>query len=80
MTQFQEIGDLPLQLGGVLRGARLAYITRGRLAPDGRNAVLLTHGYTSSHTFIGAAPARRRAAGRTWSGRAERSTPTASSS
>ncbi len=52
MTQFQEIGDLPLRLGGVLRSARLAYITRGRLAPDGRNAVLLTHGYTSSHHFI----------------------------
>jgi len=52
MTAFQEIGDLPLRLGGVLRGARLAYITRGRLAADGRNAVLLTHGYTSSHSFI----------------------------
>jgi len=52
MTQFQEIGDLPLRLGGVLRAARLAYITRGRLARDGRNAVLLTHGYTSSHSFI----------------------------
>lgn len=52
MTRFQDIGDLPLRLGGVLRGARLAYITRGRLAPDRRNAVLLTHGYTSSHTFI----------------------------
>lgn len=52
MTAFQDIGDLPLRLGGVLRGARLAYITRGRLAADGRNAVLLTHGYTSSHTFI----------------------------
>jgi homoserine O-acetyltransferase len=52
MTLFQEIGDLPLRLGGTLRGVRLAYVTRGRLAPDGRNAVLLTHGYTSSHTFI----------------------------
>lgn len=52
MTQVQEIGDLRLRLGGTLRGARLAYITRGRLAPDGRNAVLLTHGYTSSHSFI----------------------------
>jgi len=52
MTQFQEIGDLPLRLGGVLRGARLAYIARGSLAADGRNAVLLTHGYTSSHSFI----------------------------
>jgi homoserine O-acetyltransferase len=52
MTIFQDIGDLPLRLGGVLRSARLAYITRGQLAADGRNAVLLTHGYTSSHSFI----------------------------
>ena len=52
MTEFQQIGDIPLRLGGVLRGARLAYVRRGRLAPDGRNAVLLTHGYTSSHSFI----------------------------
>lgn len=52
MTEFREIGDLQLRLGGVLRSARLAYITRGRLAADGRNAVLLTHGYTSSHSFI----------------------------
>ena len=52
MTAFQEIGDLQLRLGGVLRSPRLAYITRGRLAADGRNAVLLTHGYTSSHSFI----------------------------
>ena len=52
MTEFQDIGDLKLRLGGVLRSARLAYITRGRLAADGRNAVLLTHGYTSSHSFI----------------------------
>ena len=52
MTAFQDIGDLKLRLGGTLRGAQLAYITRGRLAADGRNAVLLTHGYTSSHSFI----------------------------
>ncbi len=52
MTQYQSIGDLPLRLGGTLRDARLAYMTLGTLAPDGRNAVLMTHGYTSSHTYI----------------------------
>lgn len=52
MTLYQSIGDLPLRLGGTLRDARLAYVTLGRLAPDGRNAVLMTHGYTSSHTYI----------------------------
>ena len=31
----------------------LAYETYGTLAPDGRNAVLLTHGYTSSHHAAG---------------------------
>lgn len=51
MTRMAAIGDLSLQLGGVLTGAQLAYVTYGTLAPDGRNAVLLTHGYTSSHLF-----------------------------
>jgi homoserine O-acetyltransferase/O-succinyltransferase len=46
-----SIGDLELRLGGRLRGVELAYVTYGRLAPDGRNAILLTHGYTSSHLF-----------------------------
>jgi homoserine O-acetyltransferase len=48
---FASIGDLALRHGGVLRDARLAYVTHGTLAHDGRNAVLLTHGYTSSHLF-----------------------------
>jgi homoserine O-acetyltransferase len=50
-TLLARIGGLPLRRGGVLREAELAYVTYGRLAPDGRNAVLLTHGYTSSHLF-----------------------------
>ncbi|MBM3532563.1 MAG: alpha/beta fold hydrolase [Alphaproteobacteria bacterium] len=51
-TQIAKIGDLPLRLGGTLPGAELAYVTYGRLAPDGKNAILVTHGYTSSHLFI----------------------------
>lgn len=50
-TVFASIGDLALRHGGMLRDARLAYITHGTLAHGGRNAVLLTHGYTSSHLF-----------------------------
>ena len=50
-TQLAQIGDLPLRSGGTLRAAELAYVTYGALAPDGRNAVLMTHGYTSSHLF-----------------------------
>jgi homoserine O-acetyltransferase len=50
-TQIGRIGDLPLKRGGSLPDAELAYVTYGRLAPDGTNAILLTHGYTSSHLF-----------------------------
>ena len=50
-TQFASIGDLPLRHGGLLPDVRLAYCSYGRLADDGRNAVLLTHGFTSSHLF-----------------------------
>lgn len=50
-TSIGSVGDLALRHGGQLRDARLAYVTYGTLAPDGRNAVLLTHGYTSSHLF-----------------------------
>jgi homoserine O-acetyltransferase len=46
-----SIGDLRLESGVVLRAVQLADVTYGRLAEDGRNAVLLTHGYTSSHLF-----------------------------
>jgi homoserine O-acetyltransferase len=50
-TLLGQIGDLPLESGQVLPNARLAFVTYGRLAPNGANAVLLTHGYTSSHMF-----------------------------
>ena len=48
-TILGQIGDLTLASGTVLPNVRLAHVTYGRLAPGGRNAVLLTHGYTSSH-------------------------------
>jgi len=56
MTEAARIGDLPLKLGGTLRDARLAYVAYGKLAPGGRNAVLLTHGYTSTHRFAEGGP------------------------
>src|SRR3978361_1427999 len=43
---------LPLLQGGTLPEVTLAYVTRGRLAPDGRNAILVTHGYTSGPRMI----------------------------
>lgn len=51
-TQTASIGQLELRHGGVLADARLAYCSYGRLAPGGRNAILVTHGFTSSHQFI----------------------------
>ena len=51
-TRIAQIGDLPLKLGGMLPKAEIAHVTYGKLAPDGKNAILVTHGYTSSHTFI----------------------------
>jgi len=37
-----------LERGGKLPDMTLAYETYGTLAPDGRNAILITHGFTSS--------------------------------
>ena len=51
------IRDFRLHNGAVMPEARIAYETYGRLAPGGRNAVLITHGYTSSHHAAGRNPA-----------------------
>jgi homoserine O-acetyltransferase len=42
-----------LENGTVMPEVTLAYETYGTLTPDGRNAVLLTHGYTSSQHMAG---------------------------
>jgi homoserine O-acetyltransferase len=42
-----------LQSGKTLPEMTLAFETYGRLAPDGRNAILITHGFTSSHHAAG---------------------------
>ena len=42
------LGDFRLDGGAVLPELRIEYETYGRLAPDGRNAILMTHGYTGS--------------------------------
>ena len=44
--------DFRLESGDMLREVRLAYVSRGKLAPDGRNAILVTHGYTSGPRMI----------------------------
>jgi homoserine O-acetyltransferase len=49
--------DFRVQNGTVMPQAKIAYETYGRLMPDGRNAVLITHGYTSTHHAAGRNPA-----------------------
>ena len=52
MSRIHPVGDLPLRSGGVLPNVVVAYVTYGRLAPDGGNAILVGHGFTSAHTMI----------------------------
>jgi homoserine O-acetyltransferase len=61
-----EIGDLQLRSGAVLPEVRIAYATGGTLAPGRDNVVLVTHGFTSTHLFIGRAS--ETSADGTWSG------------
>jgi homoserine O-acetyltransferase len=51
------IRDFRLTNGTVMPEVTIVYETYGCLAPDGRNAVLCTHGYTGSHHFAGRNPA-----------------------
>ena len=52
-----SIRDFRLQNGVTMPEVNIAYETYGRLAADGRNAVMITHGYTSSHHAAGDNPA-----------------------
>ena len=47
------IRDFALESGKMLPEAKIAYETYGRLDATGRNAVLLAHGFTSSHHAAG---------------------------
>nr|WP_218885726.1 homoserine O-acetyltransferase [Kineococcus aurantiacus] len=53
--RFADVGDLPLQLGGVLPQVRLAYETWGELDADGSNAVLVEHALTGDSHVSGEA-------------------------
>lgn len=50
--QIFTFQDFRLESGATLPEVSIAYVTRGRLDPGGRNAILVTHGYTSSHRMI----------------------------
>lgn len=43
-----ELGDLELELGGVIPDARLGYRTHGVLSPDRDNAILFAHMYSGT--------------------------------
>jgi homoserine O-acetyltransferase len=45
--------DFRLQSGEIIPELKLAYESYGALAPNGRNAILVTHGYTSSQHAAG---------------------------
>src|SRR5437764_773236 len=65
--QFFTLRDFPVADGSVLPNATIAFETNGRLARDGRNAVLVTHGYTGSHHAAGRNPANANQPG-SWDG------------
>jgi homoserine O-acetyltransferase len=70
--RFFTLRDFRLANGAVMPEATIAYETYGRLAPSngpkgGRNAVLITHGYTGSHHAAGRNPANGNQPG-SWDG------------
>ncbi|MGI9390398.1 MAG: hypothetical protein ACR2O1_10110, partial [Boseongicola sp.] len=44
-----DLGDVKLQSGETLRGAKLAFKTYGNLAPSGNNVVVMPTFYTGTH-------------------------------
>jgi homoserine O-acetyltransferase len=72
---------LGLASGAVLRDYTLAYETYGTLNAARSNAVLVCHALNASHHVAGthAGKEKTKAGGTTWSARASRSTPIASS-
>lgn len=50
--QYHTIKEFRLKSGTVMPEAVIAYRSLGTLAPDGKNAVLVTHGYTSGPDMI----------------------------
>ena len=55
--RFFTLHDFRLGNGSTMPEATIAYETYGRLAANGRNAVLVTHGFTGSHHAAGRNPA-----------------------
>ncbi len=65
--RFFTIRDFRLTNGEVMPEVTIAYETYGSLAPHGRNAMLITHGFTGSHRAAGRNPANNNMPG-SWDG------------
>lgn len=52
MVKRHSIGSYTLQSGRVLPEVEVAYVTHGTLDADGRNAILVTHGFTSGPSML----------------------------
>ena len=48
-TGFFDLGDLAVEAGGTIRGARIAWKTYGRLAPARDNVVVYPTSYSATH-------------------------------
>jgi homoserine O-acetyltransferase len=67
MNQSFMVPSFKLESGRVLPELALAYETYGQLTPDGRNAILVTHGFTGNH-FAASAPTSDMPFAGWWSG------------
>ena len=47
--QIAQLGDLPLEDGGVIKNLRMSYVTHGKLNAARDNAILFMHGFGSNH-------------------------------
>src|SRR5213593_2697697 len=63
LSQTFTVPAFKLESGEVLPELTLAYETYGRLAPGGRNAILVAHGFTSNHHAAGKYAATDQVAG-----------------
>lgn len=52
MVKTLSIGSVTLRSGRVLPAVDVAYVSHGRLAADGGNAILVTHGFTSGPSML----------------------------
>ncbi|SCK09890.1 homoserine O-acetyltransferase [Variovorax sp. HW608] len=52
--QVARLGAFTLASGATLPELEVAYVAHGTLVPDGRNAILVTHGFTSGPSMLSA--------------------------